>query len=213
MSSALRSLSKHSRTLSRSIAAANTAPSRAFHSPFAVLSSAQPSHAPPPPSQPTSALYEKQAEHTTNPTLSYAGTRTYVVSEPDPRAPSHYGVPHGAYPTTAPYVSYAPTEAPTTGPRSAASPDLAHPVTTRAAPQNPTGANDAAGIQESAAVRFREAPGATAAGSDGGLGLMDKATRKPGEGELASRNPQPDDPAVAEKFSKLGVDNAWKERK
>ena len=83
----------------------------------------------------------------------------------------------------------------------------------RAAPQNPTGSNDAAGIQESAAVRFRDAPGEQSKGSGGGLGLMDAASTKPGEGELASRNPQPDDPKVAEKFSALGVDNAWKARK
>lgn len=34
-----------------------------------------------------------------------------------------------------------------------------------------------------------------------------------GDSELASRNPQPDDARVAEKFSSLGVDNAWKARK
>ena len=42
---------------------------------------------------------------------------------------------------------------------------------------------------------------------------MDAASTKPGEGELASRNPQPDDTKVAEKNSALGVDHAWKERK
>lgn len=41
---------------------------------------------------------------------------------------------------------------------------------------------------------------------------MDKAGTQPGDGELASRNPQPDG-KVAEKFSKLGVEGAWKERK
>lgn len=42
---------------------------------------------------------------------------------------------------------------------------------------------------------------------------MDAASTTKGEGELATRNPQPDDVKVAEKFSALGVDNAWKARK
>lgn len=209
MSSTLRAVSKHSRSLSRSLTAARQ--TRAFHSPFAVLYTAQPTtHAAPPAY--VSPLYEKQVETTAAPTLSPSGQRTYVVSEPDPHA-TPYEVPYGAYPTSAPYRNYPATDAPLTSPRSSTSPDLAHPVTTRAAPQNPTGSNDAAGIQESAAVRFRDAPGQLSPGSDGGLGLMDAASTKPGEGELASRNPQPDDPKVAEKFSALGVDNAWKERK
>lgn len=210
MSSALRTVSKHSRTLSRSLAAPKQ--TRSFHSPFAVLYSSQPlAHNTQPPAE-ESLLYEKQLETTAAPTLSPSGRRTYVVSEPDPRA-TPYEVPYGAYPTSTPYHNYPPTDAPLTSPRSSTSPDLAHPVTTRAAPQNPTGSNDAAGIQDSAAVRFRDAPGSLNKGSEGGLGLMDAATTKPGEGELASRNPQPDDPKVAEKFSALGVDNAWKARK
>ncbi|GJE94766.1 hypothetical protein PsYK624_109380 [Phanerochaete sordida] len=166
MSSTLRAVSKHSRTLSRSLAAPSQ--TRAFHTPFAVLYAAQPlAHSTPqPPPHEFAPLYEKQVESTAAPTLSPAGHRTYVVSEPDPRA-SKYEVPYGAYPTSAPYVSYAPADAPLTGPRSSASSDLAHPVTTRAA----------------------------------------------SEGELASRNPQPDAPEVAEQNSALGVDHAWKERK
>ena len=69
------------------------------------------------------------------------------------------------------------------------------------------------GVQESATVRFRDAPGELQRGSGGGLGLMDAETTKPGQGELASRNPQPDDSRVAEKFSSMGLDNAWKARK
>lgn len=211
MSSVLRqSFARHSRSLSRSLAAATQA--RAFHSPFAVLSSATPTHTQPPPAEPSSALYEKQWDTTAHPTLSPSGQRTYVVSEPDPRG-TPYNVPYGAYPTSAPYTNFPATEAPQTAPRSSTSPDLAHPVTTRAVAQNPTGSNDAQGIQESAAVRSAEAPGQLKAGSEGGLGLMDAATTKPGEGELAARNPQPDDPAVAETFSAMGVQNAWKARK
>lgn len=138
MSSSLRqSISRHSRSLSRSLAA-NTQ-MRAFHSPFAVLSSAPLTHSP---SEGPSPLYEKQWDTTTHPTLSPSGQRTYVVSEPDPQG-TPYDVPFGAYPTSAPYRNFAPTEAPKTTPRSSTSPDLAHPVTTRAASQNPTGSNDA----------------------------------------------------------------------
>lgn len=204
---ALRSVAKHVRTRTLTAGSRQT---RAFHSPFAVLSQSTPStpsHQPPP----ASPLYEKQAEHTAHPTLSPSGQRHYVVSEPDPRS-TPYEVPYGAYPTSAPYQNYAATDAPKTSPRSSTSADLAHPVTTRAATQNPTGANDAEGIQESASVRFRSAPGQMQDGGDGGLGLMDKATTKPGQGELAERNPQPDAPGVAEKNSKAGVDNAWKIR-
>lgn len=50
-------------------------------------------------------------------------------------------------------------------------------------------------------------------GSNGGLDLMDKkGSVKKGDAELASRNPPPIGD-VAEKFSKAGVDEAWKQRK
>lgn len=62
-------------------------------------------------------------------------------------------------------------------------------------------------------MRFRSAPGEMKDGGEGGVGLMDKATTKAGEGELATRNPPPDAPATAEKNSKLGVDGAWKTRR
>lgn len=61
-------------------------------------------------------------------------------------------------------------------------------------------------------MRFRETMGKREGGY-GGLGLMDGASTEEGKGELASRNPQPDQPDVAEKNSKLGVKNAWKDRK
>lgn len=207
MSTSARVAAKHTRSLSRTLAPAPSS-SRAFHSPFTVLAPSPLTTQPPSPAHIT---YEKQLEHTAAPTLSPSGTRTYVVSEPDPRA-TPYEVPYGAYPTSAPYQSFKPTSAPITTPRSSTSSSLAHPWTTRAASHNHTGANDAKGIQESASVRFAEAPGEMKAGSSGGLGLMDKATTKPGVGKLASRNPQPDDPAVAKKFSDMGNANAWKAR-
>ncbi|KAI0701191.1 hypothetical protein BC835DRAFT_1324230 [Cytidiella melzeri] len=202
MSSTLRSLAQHTRSLSRTIAPKSA--NRSFHSPFAVLSSSSTTQT----TTSHSTLYEKQSDST-----AYTpGQRHYVVSEPDPRS-TPYEVPFGAYPTSAPYQSYASTNAPKTSPHSSTSADLAHPVTTRAATQNATGSNDAAGVQESASVRFKGAPGEMQAGGDGGIGLMDKASTKQGEGELASRNPPPDAPATAEKNSRLGVDHAWKERK
>lgn len=215
MSSTLRTLSRHTRSVSRTLTArtSTTIRTRAFHSPFAVLSSTTPRAAPPPPpAGEHSALYEKQLDSTTHPTVTASGTRHYVVSEPDPRA-TPYEVPYGAYPTSAPYKNFPPTDAPATAPRASTSPDYAHPVTTRAAPQNPTGGDIESGVQASAAVRNAQAPGQLQQGSEGGLGLMEPETTKPGEGELASRNPPPDDPKVAEKFSAMGVDNAWKARK
>ncbi|KAI0090156.1 hypothetical protein BDY19DRAFT_938763 [Irpex rosettiformis] len=208
MSSTLRSVAKHTRTLSRNVAPKPAA--RSFHSPFVVLPSSFNS-APQQPTTQGTPLYEKSADAHGFASLA-PGQRHYVVSEPDPRS-TPYEVPYGAYPTSEPYQNYAATDAPITTPHSSTSPDLAHPFTTHAATQNPTGANDAAGIQESASVRFRSAPGLMAAGGDGGLGLMDKATTKPGEGELATRNPPPDAPATAEKNSRLGVDGAWKTRR
>ncbi|TCD61832.1 hypothetical protein EIP91_007851 [Steccherinum ochraceum] len=208
MSSSIRALTKHTRTISRSLHTRTPSSStRAFHTPFAVLSSSSPlEKAPPPSSNVSSSLYEKQQDHSLEPT---GQKRTYyVVSEPDP-AHTPYEVPSGAYPTSAPYQNYPATEAPVHNTRSSTSSSSAHPTLTSAAPQNESG------VKESASVRFREAQGEMGerGGSYGGLGLMDEATTSKGQGELASRNPQPDQPDVAEKNSKLGIKNAWKERK
>ncbi|KAH9949959.1 hypothetical protein B0H21DRAFT_725515 [Amylocystis lapponica] len=203
--SVLRSLSKHTRALSHTVP---TKPStaRAFHSPFVSLSS--PLTTPPPPTSHVSPLYEKQLDHSPDPQVSSAGTRTYVVSEPDP-ANTPYAVPSGAYPTSAPYQHYAATELPATegAQYASTSPGLAHPITSRA-PQNESG------VKESSAVRHSNAPGEMheRGGSAGGLGLMDKAGTRAGSGSLAERNPPPLF-EYAEKFAKAGVDNAWKERK
>ncbi|KAI0925996.1 hypothetical protein AcV5_008579 [Taiwanofungus camphoratus] len=206
--SAIRSLSRHARSLSRTLP---TKPSnvRAFHSPFVSLSNSPlTQRQPPAPASNVGPLYEKQLDHSPDIKVSSAGTRTYVVSEPDP-SNTPYEVPSGAYPTSAPYYSYAATEAPMPEGANYASTSasLAHPIT-NAAPQNESG------IKESSAVRHSEAPGEMhqRGGSFGGLGMMDPASTKNGEGRLADRNPPPIQ-EIAEKYSKLGVDNAWKARK
>ncbi len=172
--STIRALSKHTRSLSRTVTTiSKPITARAFHSPFTLLSSSpssSPLTSPPPPEAKASPLfYEKQVDDYSEPHYSSSGQRMYVVSEPDP-SDTPYEVPSGAYPTSAPYINYAPTNAPTPRPRSSTSSSFAHPYASRAALKNESG-------------------------------------------HLASRNPQPDDVKVAEKFSALGVDKAWKARK
>lgn len=203
MSSTVRTFTRNSRNFSLRAAV----PARAFHSPFTVLNATtSPLKTAPPP--PSSLHYEKQHEHAPEPQFSHSGAQTYIVSEPDP---SHtpYAVPSGAYPTSAPYVNFKPTEPPNTNdaPLSSTGSQPAHPYTTRAVPHNQSG------VGESAAIRNAQAPGQMSHGSNGGLDLMDKkGSVKKGDAELASRNPPPIGD-VAEKFSKAGVDEAWKQRK
>jgi len=206
--SAFRAIASHSRPLTRTINGVSSNAHRAFHSPFAVLSTSSPLTSPPAPSSNAGPLYEKQHDHSPEPQLNPTGNRTYVVSAPDP-SNTPYEVPSGAYPTSAPYQNYTRTEPPESRPRASTSPSFAHPTLTQNVPRNDSG------VKESAAVRFREAPGELhqKGGSNGGLGLMDAKTTIPGKGELASRNPAPDRPEVAERFSALGNDKAWKERK
>ncbi|KIJ62770.1 hypothetical protein HYDPIDRAFT_75397, partial [Hydnomerulius pinastri MD-312] len=209
----VRSLSLVSRVLPRAQQIRARAPLRRFHSPFIALnSSSSPLTSPPSASSAvspiTSAVYEKQHDLSPEPRVSSSGTRTYVVSEPDP---SHtpYEVPSGAYPTSASYVNFVETTAPNPyGTHSSASSSAPHPYTTRAVPQNESG------VGESAAVRNAEAPGEMGrrGGSHGGLGLMSESSTQAGDGKLADRNPPPDS-RVAPRWSKLGVDQAWKERK
>ncbi|KAH9856597.1 hypothetical protein C2E23DRAFT_709783, partial [Lenzites betulinus] len=183
--------------------------SRAFHSPFAVLSTSQSPLTTPPASTSTAGgFYEKQFDHSMDPFVSSGGHRTYVVSEPDP-ANTPYEVPSGAYPTSAPYQNYTRTEAPAP-PRAqyaSTAPRFAHPITHKL-PQNPSG------VGESAAIRHREAPGEMHArgGSYGGQGIPDAASTRKGDGELPDVNPPPLF-EHAEKFAKLGNEHAWKERK
>ncbi|PPQ96236.1 hypothetical protein CVT26_005563 [Gymnopilus dilepis] len=125
---------------------------RAFHSPFAVLGRS-------PLTTPTNKdivnQYEKHYDQPSEPLSTSGGYRTYVVSEPD-ASYKHYQVPAGAYPTSEPYVNFSATAAPdVTGAQysSTGSNLLAHEFTTRRVPQN------AGGVGESSAVRFRSAPG------------------------------------------------------
>ncbi|KDQ24488.1 hypothetical protein PLEOSDRAFT_1090334 [Pleurotus ostreatus PC15] len=202
MSSILRSVSRRALTTSRSIRTLPAA-ARAFHSPFAVLDTSPLTSSPPP-----ASFYQKEGDEAVYD--AFSNSKTYVVCQPDPSNTFHE-VPSGAYPTSAPYVNWDATEAPdasqSTSYSSTSSTQYAHPIT-RSALRNPSG------VGESAAVRNASAPGSMGmrGGGFGGLALMDKAGTQPGDGELASRNPQPDG-KVAEKFSKLGVEGAWKERK
>ncbi|KAF9533749.1 hypothetical protein CPB83DRAFT_844473 [Crepidotus variabilis] len=184
--------------------------SRPFHSPFAVLGNS-PLTSPPPPEHQSniSSAYEKHYDHAPEP-VAHTGYRTYVVSEPDAHS-RHYQVPAGAYPTSAPYVNFTATSAPdVTGFQySSTSGELrAHEVTSRAAAQH------AKGVGESSAVRNASSPGAMGVrgGGYGGLAMMDKKGTTTTGSQLADRNPPPDG-AAAEKYSKAGVDGAWKLRK
>lgn len=150
---------------------------RAFRTPFAALEQTKTSPVETRPAAGSTApTYEKQEEPTTDPKGA-----TYVVSEPDP-ADAPYKVPSGAYPTSAPYQNFTATEEPDvlSRPQSSTSSDPAHPTLSRKGPQNPSG------VGESAAVRNSVAPGdmSKRGGSDGGLGIMDKASTKQGDGEL-----------------------------
>lgn len=207
MSALLRPLAKVPSTVARS---ARQTPIRSFHSPYAVLGQT-PRKVQPQSSQSEAAnsftVYEKQSDFSSEPIASSEGNRTYVVSQPDASA-SHYEVPSGAYPTSSPYVNYAPTDAPKDAQVSSTSSSTAHEFTTRAVPQHQ------GGVGASSAIRYKTAPGEMGeqGGSFGGLGMMDREGVTPGEGELGERNPQPDSD-VAKKFSKAGVDGAWKLRK
>ncbi|KAJ3732152.1 hypothetical protein DFJ43DRAFT_1075837 [Lentinula guzmanii] len=193
-----------SRVWSKSLKFAHA--TRSFHSPFAVLGT---THSSPPSIASTVNAYEKQVDSSPEPILSSGGQRTYVVSEPDP-ANTPYQVPAGAYPTSLPYVNFTATEAPNQeGHMSSTSSSFAHPVLTRAVPQNE------GGVGESSAVRHATAPGSMGqrGGSHGGAGLADEQSTQAGKGSLGDRNPPPIESEVVEKFSKMGVKDAWKARK
>ncbi|KAG1844063.1 hypothetical protein DFJ58DRAFT_32692 [Suillus subalutaceus] len=206
MSNILRVFPKHARSLSRSSKTRVVILGRSFHSPFVVLNSPLSSSSNVSPA--SASLYEKQHDPSPEPQISSDGMRTYVVSEPDP-ANTPYAVPSGAYSTTAPYANFKPTDAPNPeGKHGSSSASLPYPDTTRAIPRN------ANGVGESASVRYGDAPGEMGrrGGSHGGLGLMDESGTHKGAAELPDRNPSPDSD-VALRWSKLGVENGWKERK
>ena len=207
MSSTLRSLSRHIRISQR----INPSAIRFFHSPFVALNStSSPFSKSPSESSTASTHYEKQHDQSPDPQISHSGTQTYVVSEPDP-AHTPYKVPSGAFPTSAPYVNFTPTKRPDAedAPMSSTGSQPAHPYTTHAVPRNESG------VKQSAAVRNAQSPGVMGqkGGSFGGLDMMAKQGTEKGDAELADRNLQPNAHEVTGKFSKLGVDEAWKHRK
>lgn len=139
------------RVLSRAPKPSPRAPVRAFHSPFVVLSPSNRLTTPSPSTVPP--IYEKEDDSSSEPHLSSSGTRTYVVSEPDP-SNTPYHVPSGAYPASASYVNYNSTA--TTNPKTpyhAASSSIPHPHTTHTTFQHETS------VGGSAAVRSAEDPG------------------------------------------------------
>ncbi|KAI0267711.1 hypothetical protein BC834DRAFT_968638 [Gloeopeniophorella convolvens] len=184
------STAKHTRALAKPLR-------RTFYSPFAALQG--------------SALANTSSAPTAQPTDSpaheheHAARTVYVVSEPN-AADFPYGVPAGAYPTSAPYHPAQPAQERANVSASSTSSAPAHPVLTRAAPSNP------AGVGASAAVRYRAAPGEMAPGGEGGLGLADAHATRAGEDALAERNPPPIQ-EQGEEWGKLGNREAWQHRK
>ena len=126
------------------------APARSFHSPFAMLSKREsPLTVPPASTSSAGGLYEKNIEYSSEPFMSAAGHRTYVVSSPDP-ANTPYEVPSGAYPTSAPYENYTRTESPVPPNAQYAStaPGLAHPITNKV-PRNDAGVGELPDVNDS----------------------------------------------------------------
>ncbi|KAF8626406.1 hypothetical protein AX17_006573 [Amanita inopinata Kibby_2008] len=203
MSAFTRTLSRHTFLKPRQVAKG----SRTFYSPFTVLGNS-PLTVPPSPASTVSSMYEKQNDHSPELFVTSAGTRTYVVSEPDASS-RYYQVPSGAYPTSAPYVNFTATEAPDVASAqisSTSSDLLAHPVTMRAVPRH------AGGVGESSAIRHMSAPGEMGkrGGSYGGEGMVDKAGTIPGEGKQATRNPPPV-ADVVDKAADVGL--GWRTRR
>jgi hypothetical protein len=155
---------------------------RSFHSPFSPSASSSPSS-----NNNHSTIYEKQLDHSPQPTTSDSGTQTYVVSEPDP-SDKYYEVPSGAYSTTTPYQTFDTVahDGIQHKQMSSMSSSLAHPTLSQRVPYN-----------------------------ERGDGMMDKEGTNVGKGgTLADRNPGPThSDAVVERNSRLGVMDAWKERK
>ena len=93
---------------SSTISSTASSQSRAFHSPFAVLAakSSSTTSSPVTPKKPIPKItpYEKQLDASPDPFMNPTGTRTYVVSSPDPTN-TPYEVPTGAYPNATPYSS------------------------------------------------------------------------------------------------------------
>lgn len=125
---------------------------RQFHSPFVVLNATNHLAA----ASTAAPMYEKQVDDSPEPHLSSSGTRTYVVSEPDP-SNTPYQVPSGAYSTSASYLNSAPTTTPI--------PEGLHSSTSSSNPYNTrAAAHKEASVGQSAAVRNTAAPGGRTAG-------------------------------------------------
>jgi hypothetical protein len=208
----LRQLAK---TATTTVARQSQSQTRAFHSPFAVLSKS--------PSTPltttantTSNYYEKALESSPDPLTNPNSTRTYVVSSPDP-SNTPYEVPSGAYPNASPYenpprvVAANGEDFLNTNP-SSTSVSPAHPTTTSTT-AGMVDRNDV-GVGESSAVRFRSAPGEMGkrGGGSYGEGLGDEETTVRNSSKVGERNPPPLS-KEAEGWSKGGLKDAWKKRK
>jgi hypothetical protein len=204
----MRQFARQTRSIVRAPAAAPR--TRSIHSAFTVLGNSNSYTPPPPPGHPATSPLEQHGQHSPDSQFSRDAGTVYVVSRPDP-ADAHYDVPLGAFPTSAPYVQFTPSEKPDVVLKdaySSTSPNPPHPTLTKAVPHN------ASGVGESAAVRHTAAPGELhqRGGSYGGLDMMDAKGTKAGEGQLADRNPPPIQD-YGEKTGRLGLENAWKERK
>ena len=139
---------------------------RSFHSPFVVLNAAN--HLSSPPLSAATPIYEKQHDTSPEPHLSSSGTRTYVVSEPDP-SDTPYQVPSGAYPASASYLTD--THIPE-GLHSSSTASL-HSCNARVLHKE-------AGVGQSAGVRNAAAPGESGR-TAGGIGRADAPSPKPGK--------------------------------
>ncbi|KAI4525466.1 hypothetical protein K525DRAFT_261282 [Schizophyllum commune Loenen D] len=193
---------------------------RAFHSPFTILNTAippsttkgaprdnSPLTSPPPPEANLSSADAFTGDQYAAYSTENRPGDVYVVC--DPTVESFHNVPTGAYPTSHPYVNWKSAPAPATPDvenlSSTSADPFAHPIT-KNVDRNPSG------VMESAALRHREAPGEMDArgGSYSGEGLADAQGTTKGSG-LADRNPPPLS-KEAEKWSKAGVKDAWKQR-
>ncbi len=129
--------------------AASTMRVRAFHSPFALRAprvpqspiESSPAHEFPP-----SNPYQKQTEEFPKPQEEVNGSRTYVVSTPDP-ANTHYEVPSGAYHSSAPYNNPEATEPPAYEMDSSTGLTPEHPNLTKRVPRNEDGVGESASVR------------------------------------------------------------------
>lgn len=113
----------------------------------------------------TEGVYQKEHETSPEPITTLSGTRSYVVTEPDP-AGSKYEIPTGAYHSTAPYKGL---EA-----GNSSNSEVVHPVIPKRMPKQGGAVGQGASVGD---VGVGSAPGQIIgkASRSGGLGLMGKA--------------------------------------